>query len=317
MTAEALATQRRAEAHLVDLAVLTARGEGNSESARRLRGGLTDLEPELTEEAVSFLRELSSDLYALEDDEIYDPPRFANAVALMRALTEQYANGQWHELLRTLRQDAPGLPRFVRPFMRARAYSKIGSDAAAWAFYQSAAAVDENNLVHRFAALESLSKWAPSRAGIQASRYVADAESHPALRLLSASILLSSYTADVGGHAADIRELALVILGALGSARGRPDVPRQVLDAGYASLATCLEILGDYANAAFVLRRVVGTDPFMERHIASLDEKCARGLSSDSGVLIAPALAVREPERVDTFERAMRARLEDAAAVRS
>lgn len=302
-----------AEAAMVRLAILMAKGESESEQAFELRDQLALLEMNMDENAVQFMKDLSSDLYSLEDDEIYDDasPQFADKSALGCALYETYQNKLWAELLVLLRQDSPMLSAPYRAYLRGRAYGEVGHFAAAWAFYSYAAQLNDN-IVYRYAALHVLSKWNMTSALSEAQNNLASRKAHPALQIFSANILLSSYRQDIEDRTKEVKLLASSIIDIMGRASENNDIPVDVLNAGYVALASCLELLQDYANAAFVFRLVARSDndALIKQQITSLDEIVNSGLSVDSGILINPIKSFNPDERAHEFDDVLRPELE-------
>jgi tetratricopeptide (TPR) repeat protein len=239
----------------------------------------------------------------IEGDEIYDDnePHYRTLQQLKTALHDRYEAHNWNGMLVLLRQEAPDLPDYLRALLRARAYEGLDSHAAAWAFYDYAAKIDHEQAAYKYFALYSQRLWDNEAAKKQAADLIGDENANAALRLFAGHIILQHHgTADP--PKAVIRQLAADLIPALGSAAHDVNVPRDILLAGYGTLALCLEILGDYASAVDVLRLAAsdGATPPM-RHAYELLKLASQ--SVPSGIVIDPASLVSSIiDREQSFE---------------
>ncbi len=296
-----------AEIYLVKLASLTENGVDGNAEYDRLCDNLGDLESRLTVSDVQFLRDLSSDLYMLETDEIYEGtrPDIPDWPSLKGAVSSRYRSGDWLALLSLLRQPAEELTAEARAFTRGMAYEALGSHAAAWAFFTHASQIAHDKPIYQYFALESLDQWNPDESLAQAQQYLNDTASHLAIKLRSASLILARLVDLEVTNREPIRELAIHVLPALGSAAHQTDVPREVVIAGYATLALCLEILEDFANAALVYRLFASSviDGPVQARIAYMDSQVRHGRSHPSGILIDPhSIDLEQAIRMDRFD---------------
>jgi hypothetical protein len=308
--------RRLAENYLVQLAMLDAEGRHGSPEYGRLYDGLCLLESKLSPADMKFIQNLSSDLYMIEDDEVYDEPRegMTNWAELARTLQDRYYAKDWDELLLLLRQPALEMPVQSRAFLRARAYDALDLHAAAWAFYTYAAKVSDDRPVYQYFALNNLKDWNPDAAFKQAQSVVPDSTMHPAVRLLSASIVLLHYRGVAEYHTVEIRQLAVALLPVLGEAAHQKDVPLAVLNLGYSTLAGCLDTLKDYSSAAFVYGMMdpAGADDMLQNEINRMRNHVRRGEAVPSGVLIDPAsIEITEQDRVEGLDDLARKAVEE------
>jgi tetratricopeptide (TPR) repeat protein len=280
-----------AETLLVKLAVLMADGQGESERAYTLRDQLADVEKTLGDAEIIYLRRLSSDLYALEDDEIYCSPACESAgqADLAQGIRDNAAHERWNDLLVLLRQETPFLPAAARAYLRARAYFELGHYAAAWAFYKNAAQKDASRTAYEYLALQAQVRWLPDDAMLAARAYLDDYATQPAASILAATVLLERHNEIAELPTAEIGHIARTLISALGVSANRRNVTRDVMSSGYLLLANCLVSLGDLDGASRVLRVVEQSDPdssAIRVQRQEFERLAGQGHSIRSGILI-------------------------------
>ena len=297
---------RAAEAALVQLAVAMANGNSQSDLAFDLRETFACLEAQMDDVAVEFLRGLSSDLYSLEDDEIYDDPivDFDSSPALAEAIYREYRANHWGEVIHLLRQEARFINKPSRAFLRGRAYAALNHFAAGWAFYDLAARINADRFVNQYFSLECLFKWDAERAVSGARDNLRDGSCHPAVQIESAIILLQHYQPTIETRTDDARSMAASLVTIMERASTLNEIPIEVIDLGYVALATCLDVLHDYANSAFILKMVAARDTnnaHLRQQIAALESIVANGGSTDAGIIINPMRAIDVTHRVSSL----------------
>lgn len=162
---------------LVELAIEQAYSKDNPSDVDER---FTVAESMLEREDQAILKELSSELFMLEDDEMF-------YVGSEEPLTDEevrvlIADSNWTQLLKILQTDYKNLTPWVRAYLRGMCYANLGLHAAAWAFYKIAGDKYEDVLYDpafekeirsflfklRYWATESLKIWNPDQASKEA-----------------------------------------------------------------------------------------------------------------------------------------------------
>ena len=136
------------ERKLAKLARLMADGYGESEEAFNLRDEMEQMEYNINdEEDTKFIRELSSDLYMIEDYEILDPAPDDISPFEYEA---NCLTHNWTRCLEILRYDMPELRNETRAYHRGLIYARLKCYSSAIEFYKYAIKLNKWNITYRF-----------------------------------------------------------------------------------------------------------------------------------------------------------------------
>src|SRR5579871_6740661 len=145
----------RSESLLKDLHRLIAEGKGDSDEADTLRDAMDIPWRTLSREEIDRLNGLSSDLYMLQNDEMYeqydssewteDRLRYEIGTALKRR-TQQ----DWERLLALLRKGPTFMPQDQIAWLRSSAYRALGHSDTALRFLDYAASLNPGKAEYRW-----------------------------------------------------------------------------------------------------------------------------------------------------------------------
>lgn len=137
----------RYESLLLRLNDLTARGEDMASESETIREEMDRLFRRLSAPERARLAGLSSDLYMLQDGEIYE--RFEGAPEALRdALLDSWIRRDWEMLLSLLRKGSGVLSPEAIAFFRFSAYDALGQPEAALSFLRHAARLNPREAVY-------------------------------------------------------------------------------------------------------------------------------------------------------------------------
>ena len=113
------------ETLLAKLHRLIAVGKGDDDEAEAVREGMDEPEQKLTQGEIMRLNGLSADLYALQNNEIYEP--YSGTPEHLRAdLNDAWGQGDYETTLALLRKGTPFLTPDRVAYLRGRSYAGLG-----------------------------------------------------------------------------------------------------------------------------------------------------------------------------------------------
>jgi tetratricopeptide (TPR) repeat protein len=257
---------------LVELAQLMANGEGAGNRACDFREIMAVLEEELSQDEIGRLKLLSSDLYMLEEDEIFDDPdpRQSNPRWLPMELKKAYDDSDWLEMLRLLRLEAPEISTRNRAYLRARAYDSIGHTYAAFAFMDYLTRNEPDNITFHYFRLYYLMASDINRAIAEANAIIDNPSAFSPLVIQAAGILIDNI------EPAKQRETFDRLIQALDrvfrDVQTLKHLDAQMIAFAYVILGYALEGVALSERAQFAFKLAVGFDPDNSDYRQALQE---------------------------------------------
>ncbi len=175
---------------------LITEGKEDSEEAEAIREAMGMPFLHLKKEEKERLNHLSSDLYQLQGDEVYEPvtdPAVRTETFMRDAVNEAHAHKDWEKLLSLLRKGPDYLAPHQLAFLRANAYGNLGHTDTALLFMQYASEKEPQNAFYTTEVLRLLCDLEHTEEAIAQAYYcLSDANSQPNGLILSALVLYGS-----------------------------------------------------------------------------------------------------------------------------
>ena len=234
-----ISAARQYEVMLTALHELMAEGKSDTDEAEAIRDEMDRVWPQLDEKEIDFLRGLSSDLYVLTGDEVYEP--YSGTQFQLRAdLQTAHSFRDYSGRLRLLRKNPLFLTPYAIAFLRARAYDELGHLDTALLFMRHAVKLYPQRDLYKLSVLDILRRLGRHRdVLVQATSDIEEGVSLE-FQIQAADVLYLSATELPPSEAPSLYERAVDLLQqGLGQGQGTWPVPSSLVADGYVTLGAC------------------------------------------------------------------------------